>query len=281
MFYRKRSLLLFLLPGLIILILFYIAPFFEGFYYSMTDGTFHNRFVGFDNYSRLWQNQMFTLGLKNTILLSTIGALLLWLLSFLAALILQNVRNLRKARSILLMPYFLPSSVMLLIWLVLFDFGGPVNKLVQSIGLERILWLESSDLRITVLLMYLWKNFGVCLAVFLAGLQAIPVSLYEYATLEGAGILTKAFRITLPQIRPVAMWCLLLAWINAIRSFTDIYSISGAYPDEAVYTLQHYINNRLSRLDYQMATSAAFSFTVIIAVAWGIIFLARKSASEK
>ena len=281
MFHRKKSLLLFLLPGLIILILFYVAPFFEGFYYSMTDGTFYNRYVGFDNYGRLWRNQMFTLGLKNTILLSGIGALLLWLLSFLSALILQSVRHLRASQSIFWIPYFLPSSVILLVWLVIFDFGGPVNKLLQSVGLERVMWLESSDLRFTVLLMYLWKNFGVCLVVFLAGLQAIPVSLYEYATLEGAGIFTKAFRITLPQIRPVAMWCLLLAWINAIRSFADIYSISGAYPDEAVYTLQHYINNRLSRLDYQMATSAAFSFTVIIAVAWGIIFLARKSASEK
>ena len=280
MFHKKKSLLLFLLPGLVILLLFYIVPFFESFYYSLTDGTFHNHFVGFGNYGRLWQNPMFTLGLKNTILLSSIGALLLWVLSFLVALILQNIRHVQNVRSILLLPYFIPSSVILLVWLVLFDFGGPINKLLQAIGIDRVLWLESSNLRFAILLMYHWKCFGVCLVVFVAGLQAIPVSLYEYADLEGANILTKAFRITVPQIRPVAMWCLFLAWINAIKSFSDIYSISGAYPDEAVYTLQHYINNRLSRLDYPMATSAAFSFTIIIVVSWSIIFLTRKSSLD-
>lgn len=92
MFHKNRSLLLFLLPGLGLLILFNIIPFFGGIWYSVTDGTKANQFVGFANYESLWQNKMFLLGLKNTMILSVICAPLLWVLSFLFALILQLIR---------------------------------------------------------------------------------------------------------------------------------------------------------------------------------------------
>jgi ABC-type sugar transport systems, permease components len=78
MFRRKWSFLLFLLPGFILLMLFSIIPFFSGVRYSITDGTNANRFVGLDNYKELWQNRMFLLGLKNTMILSVISAPLLW-----------------------------------------------------------------------------------------------------------------------------------------------------------------------------------------------------------
>ena len=85
MFEKKKSVWLFLLPGLAMLMIFYIVPFFSGIGYSLTDGSYKNTFVGLQNYRDLWQNSMFLLGLKNTMELSLICAPLLWLFSFLLA----------------------------------------------------------------------------------------------------------------------------------------------------------------------------------------------------
>lgn len=281
MFHKNRSLLLFLLPGLGLLILFNIIPFFGGIWYSVTDGTKANQFVGFANYESLWQNKMFLLGLKNTMILSVICAPLLWVLSFLFALILQLIRPKGKFfRSVSLMPYLAPSSAMLLIWLVIFDYGGPVNRILQAFGMDRVLWLESEALRFPVILMFVWKNLGFCTVIFLAALQTVPVSLYEYAELEGAGFMTKAFTVALPHILPTAFLVLVLAWINAFRIFKEVYVIAGSYPDQSVYTLQHYMNNMFSRLDYQMVTAAAYSFALIVMLIFGVLFLLQRRASR-
>ena len=85
MFEKKKSVLLFLLPGLCMLLIFYIIPFFSGIGYSLMDGSYKNEFVGLKNYREIWQNSMFLLGLKNTMELSLICAPLLWILSFLLA----------------------------------------------------------------------------------------------------------------------------------------------------------------------------------------------------
>ena len=259
--------------------LFSVYPFFSGVRYSITDGTRAGLFVGLDNYRTLWQNRMFLTGLQNTVLLSVVGAPLLWLLSFVFALILQAVEPRGTVfRSVSLIPYLAPSSAVLLIWLVLFDFGGPVNRILQMIGVERVLWLDSSALRIPVILMFIWKNLGFCSVIFLASLQSVPSSLYEYAILEGGGFFVKAVKVALPHILPTAFLVLVLCWINAFSIFKEVYIIAGAYPDLSVYTLQHYMNNMFSRFEFQMVTSAAYSFTIIVTALFGVLFLLQRRA---
>ena len=128
--------------------------------------------------------------------------------------------------------------------------------------------------------MFVWKNLGFCTVIFLAALQTVPVSLYEYAELEGAGFMTKAFTVALPHILPTAFLVLVLAWINAFRIFKEVYVIAGSYPDQSVYTLQHYMNNMFSRLDYQMVTAAAYSFALIVMLIFGVLFLLQRRASR-
>ena len=111
MFRRKKSLWLFLLPPLIGLLIFYIVPFFGGIYYSLTDGSYKNAFVGLQNYINIWQNPMFLLGLKNTLLLSLICAPAVWILSFLIAMLLNRLRpGGSLLRNSILLPYLMPAS---------------------------------------------------------------------------------------------------------------------------------------------------------------------------
>ena len=281
MYRKKRLVLPFLLPGLAGLLLFYVAPFFGGIWYSLTDGSFENTFVGFKNYTTVWQNPMFQLGLKNTLELSLICAPLLFLLSFVISVVVNRMRPAGAVfRNTALLPYLMPSSAVLIIWLLWFDYGGPVNHLITLLGGSRVEWLQGAPLRFPVVLLFLWKNLGFCVVIFLTALQAIPVSLYEYATLEGASFPRQAFTITLPLIVPSAFLVFILCWVNAFRIFKEVYFIGGAYPDEPIYTLQNYMNNMYSKLNYQNVTTAAYSFAVIVFVLFGLMFWLQNRAQR-
>lgn len=282
MFTKKKSVWLFLLPGLAGLMLFYIVPFIGGIWYSLTDGSYKNAFVGLDNYISIWNNQMFLLGLKNTLLLSLICAPTVWVMSFVIASLLNRLRpDGAFFRNSILLPYLMPSSAMLLIWLLLFDYGGVVNRLVAAMGFERVLWLQGVELRVPIILLFIWKNLGFAVVIFMAALQAIPEPLYEYARLEGAGFLRQTFGITLPMIVPSAFLIIILEWINAFKIFKEVYFIGGAYPDEAVYTLQNYMNNMYGKLNYQNVTTAAYSFALIVFALFGVLFLTQRALLRK
>lgn len=280
--------LLFLLPGLLMILVFYIIPFAGGVAYSMTGriynpemGVTQTKFVALNNYVKLWKNQMFQLGLKNTLELSALCTPVLWLLSLVLSVFLEeSIDSSSFFRSSTLLPYLLPSSAMLLIWLVAFDYGGPINRINGILGFDRVMWLESAALRTPIILMFIWKNLGFCIIIFSAALQAIPQSLYEYAILEGAGFLTRVFRITLPLITPSAFLIFVLAWVNAFKVFKEVYFIGGAYPDYSVYTLQNYMNNMFSKLDYQNVTAAAYTFAFIVAIMFACLFLIQRRISD-
>lgn len=276
MFTKKKSLWLFLLPGLAGLMLFHLVPFLGGIYFSMTDGTIHNNLVWFENYKRVFANSAFQTGLKNSLELSLLSAPLIFVLSFILAILLKSLRERSLPfRNILLMPYLVPSSALLIIWMVLFDYGGVVNRLVVLLGIERVMWLESGMLRVPIVLLYVWKNIGFSVVIFSAALQSVPDEYYEFARLEGAGHTRQALSITLPLVLPTAFLVFVLAWVNAFKIFKEVYFIGGAYPRDEVYTLQHFMNNRFSKLEYQDVTTAAYSFALIVLVFFAMLYMRK------
>ena len=281
MYTKKRLVLPFLLPGLAGILMFYVIPFFGGIWYSLTDGSYANAFVGLQNYVSVWQNPMFQLGLRNTMELSLICAPCLFLLSFLLAVLLNWLRSSGAfVRNTVLLPYLMPSSAVLLIWLLWFDYGGPVNRIITMLGGQRVFWLQGAELRLPVVLLFLWKNLGFCVVIYLAALQAIPESLYEYASLEGASFLRQSFCITLPLIVPTAFLVFILCWVNAFRIFKEVYFIGGAYPDEPLYTLQNYMNNMYGKLNYQNVTTAAYIFAGMVFALFGLLFFLQNRAQR-
>jgi len=283
-FIKKKSVWLFMLPGLLGLMVFYVIPFFGGIYYSLTDGTYRNAFVGLDNYIGIWKNPMFLQGLQTTMELSLICAPLVWVLSFAIASMLNRLRP-RGAffRNSVLLPYLMPSAAILQFWLVVFDRGGVINRLVVALGSDKINWLGTSAIRVPIILLFVWKNLGFAVIIFLSAIQAIPKPLYEYATLEGAGFMRQTFTITLPMIVPTAFLVIILEWINAFKIFKEVYFISGAYPEDQlrIYTLQHYMNNMYRKLNYQNVTTAAYSFALIVFALFGLLFLTQRQMLKR
>jgi len=242
----------------------------------MTDGTIENRFVWFENYQRVWENEVFRLGLKNSLELSLLSAPLIFLFAFILAVMLRALREKSLGfRNLLLMPYLVPSSALLIIWMILFDFGGPINCIVEAMGGQRVLWLETGALRVPVVLLYIWKNVGFSVVIFSAALSSVPDELYEFARLEGASVIQQETKITLPLILPTAFLVFVLAWVNAFKIFKEVYFIGGAYPRDEVYTLQHYMNNQFAKLDYQLVTTAAYSFALIVFALFGLLYLGK------
>ena len=282
MFTRKKSLYLFLLPPMLGLLLFYIVPFFGGIYYSVTDGSYKNEFVGLANYINIWKNEMFVLGLKNTMELSLICAPTVWLLALIIAMQINRLRPGGKLlRNSILLPYLMPASAMLLVWLLAFDYGGTLNRIMSALGIDRVKWLDGAALRVPVILMFIWKNLGFAVIIFLSALQTVPEPLYEYARLEGAGFFRQCFSITLPMIMPSAFLVIIVEWISAFKIFREVYFIGGAYPAESVYTLQNYMNNMYNKMNYQNVTTAAYTFAAIVFLLFGLLFFMQQRMQKR
>lgn len=277
MFQHKKSLFLFLLPGLAGILIFYTAPFSGGIYYALTDGTSKANIIGLHNFAAVLENRMFQTGLINSLLLSAFCVPPVWVLGFLTAFYIDRQKKATAVlRNVIFLPYVLPSSAVLLFWLMAFDDSGIVNQILSWFGLERIMFLSSPAMRIPVVFLFIWKNFGFAVIVYLSAMQSIPEILYESAVLDGAGFFSQCIHITLPHIVPTAFLVLLIEWVNAFRIFREVYLIGGAYPVMEVYTLQHFMNNMYSRLNYQYVTSAAYIFTFFLFIFFGSLFISQK-----
>ena len=279
MFHRKKIVWLLLLPGLAGLLLFYIGPFIGGITFSLRDGTFANNCVGLQNYVNMFTNKpIFLTSLKNTWEISLLCAPVIWLLSFLLAAMLKRIGEKLSTpyRNVLLMPYLMPSSAVLLIWVSAFDYNGVINRLLALAGVERVLWLQD-QLRVPIILMYIWKNLGFSVVLFASALTSVHPSLYEYAELEGAGWWRQTFRITLPQILPTAFLVFVLAWVNAFKIFKEAYFIGGAHPstESGIYTLMTFMYNMFKTVNYQDVTTAAYIFALTDIILFAVMYSFR------
>jgi hypothetical protein len=139
----------------------------------------------------------------------------IWLFSFILAAMLRTLKS-RGAffRNALLLPYLMPSSALLLIWLLMFDYGGVVNRILAGLGLNRVLWLEGGALRVPVVLLYIWKNLGFSVVIFAAALQTVPEAYYEYASMLKDYPDTRAYLKKYPNL-------------ILTRTFSKIYGLAG------------------------------------------------------
>lgn len=268
---------MFILPGLIGLMIFYMIPFVWGFVLSLMSDSAKGGFVGFENYIKVSRNQIFLLGIKNSFLLTAISAPICWAIGFIIATALQRslYRN-NFVRSTLIIPYIMPSSAILLYFLLLFDWGGIMNGILRVLGVDRVMWLGGSMLRVPVILLYLWKNIGFCAIIFSAAMQSIPDALYEYAELEGISAIRRETAITMPLIAPSSFLVFVFAVINSFKIFREAYFIGGAYPDESIYTFQNYMNNMFQKLNFSNVIAGAYIFATAIVLLFAVLYFMQK-----
>ncbi|GIO34796.1 sugar ABC transporter permease [Paenibacillus albilobatus] len=248
----------FLAPSLIGFACFYIIPFVMGIYESFTDGSLGGRFAGFNNYRAVMDSSSFRKAAGNTLLFTGISVPLLILLSLLLAVLLNRSVFLRGwLRTSFVLPLVVPVASVVMFWQFLFDWNGTLNAWLHHFHKERIDWMQSDGSMAIIVMMYVWKNVGYNVILFLAGLQSIPKDYYETAQVEGAGPIRQWFHITLVYLTPTMFFVLLMSMINSFKVFRETYLLAGDYPYDRIYMLQHYMNNMFYSLDIQKLTAAA------------------------
>ena len=267
---------LFLLPSFAGVMVFFVAPFFVVIYYSTIDNIINRESVGLANIKALLANSAFRDAAKNSLSFSLMAVPLAIILSLLMALALEsNIPLKSRFRTFFLSPLMVPTASVLLIWQVLFDHHGVVNEWIKLIGKNPVDWLKSDYSQIVVLLLFLWKNLGYNMILFMSALAAIPRDVLEVAELDGASGFKKFFKIKLKFITPTIFFVGIMSLINSFKVFREVYLLTGDYPYETLYMLQHFMNNKFSSFDYQMLSAAAIIMAVVIVAIIGALFYAE------
>ncbi|AZS16228.1 carbohydrate ABC transporter permease [Paenibacillus lutimineralis] len=250
--------LYFLAPSLIGFSIFYLIPFGMGVMYSFQDTNTDGSFAGFANYQQLFASASFNKAVNNTLLFTGISVPLVLIISLAIAILLNHNVYIRNwLRTAYVMPLVVPVASIILVWQVLFDWNGTINAILNSFGIDRIDWMKSEWARGVIIVVYIWKNIGYNIILFLAGLQNIPNDYYETADVEGAGPIRKFTNITLVYLLPTTIFVFLMSIVNSFKVFRETYLIAGNYPHDSLYMLQHYMNNMFLSLDIQKLTAAA------------------------
>ena len=266
-----------LAPSILGVAVFYVVPFFIVVYYSVIDNPIHGQFVFFDNFTRLFQNDAFKLAAKNTMRFSAVSVPLAVVLSLLIALMLEVKIPLRSQfRTFFLSPLMVPVASVVLIWQVLFHPNGAINNLIMQFGLDSIDWMHSGLNQIVVIVLFLWKNLGFNMILFMAALCNVPRSLLESADVEGAGAVRKLFSIKMRYLSPTLLFVTIFSLINSFKVFREIYLLTGDYPYEGLYMLQHFMNNVFRGLDYQRLAAAAVVMTIAMVAIIFTLFYAEE-----
>lgn len=262
---EKVAVIIFLAPSLIGFSMFFFIPFVMGIYYSFVDSIFEPAFAGIRNYLDLFASDSFKIAGENSLKFTALCVPLNMVLSFcLALLVNQKIYFKNTLRMLLVTPLVVPVASVVLFWQIVMDANGTLNYYIANFGGQPIDWLKSDWAMLVIVVIYLWKNIGYSLILFLAGLQNIPAEYYESACIDGAGAWKKLTKITIVYIVPTAFFVFIMSILNSFKVFREVYLMTGDYPSDSIYLLQHYMNNTFASLDFQKLTSAAVVMAAII-----------------
>ena len=255
--------LLFLAPGAAGVGFFVLIPFGDvirrSFYTALS-----GEFSGLRNYLAVFHNPAFRLAAANTVRFVGVCLPLLLIVSLALAVILNNHVKWEKWKVLYLLPMAMPAATVVLVWKMLFVKQGFINSWLGShvdfMAENSAFWILAAS--------YLWKNLGYTLVLWLAGLKAIPSELLEAAKVDGAGPLQCFFRVTLPSLKGVMYTICVLSFLNSFKVFREAYLVSGSYPQDRIYLLQHVFSNWYTNLELdKMAAGAVLTAIVLGSIA--------------
>lgn len=259
-----------LAPATVILAIFTLYPILSAGYLSLTSWnglTPSKDFIGLGNYTRLAADPEFQNSLLVTIVYA-FGVCILSIISGLtvAALLDAPIRGRAIYRTIFFLPVVTSSAAVAIVWKYMFDDAGLVNKLLDTVGVGGIDWLQNRWLALLLLtILTVWKNIGFNAILYLTAMQALPVSVYEAAQLDGASAWQSFTRITVPLLRPMTFFVSVQSLITAFQSFDLVYVFTEGGPRGGTDVLGMLMYRQAFRLD-GFGYGAAISFVSLALV---------------
>ena len=270
-----RGNLLYVLPGLVVYIVFVFAPILAAVVISLTqwNGLVVPTFVGLQNYVTLFSDNEFYIALRNNAEFIVFYCVFPLIIGIILAAIISNVGNRERMalRTLFFLPYIMPTAVLGIIFQWLYNPAfGPFNQILKAVGLGKLAlpWLGDFNFVLPAVgAVAVWYFFGFCMVVFLSGMQRIDPSLFDAARADGARGWQAFWHITLPQLMPEIRVVLLLTVIASIKSFDLIFTMTRGGPGNATLVPNIYMYQlgfQLNRFGYAAAVAIIGAILVFV-----------------
>jgi len=262
----------FVLPMLVLFLLFRFLPAIGAFFLSLTDYRISGKwdFIALDNYTRLLSDKVFHEALLVTITYTVIFVPLTVLLSLGTAVLLHQVVWRRGFfRGVFFLPYVTSIVLAAVIWKWIYDAqDGLLNAVLGLVSIGPIDFLSQSNTVLpSIALTSAWKGFGYSMLILLAGLQAVPKSYLEAAMIDGAGTWQRFRYVTLPQLRPVLFFVLVIETIGAFQVFDAMYVMTGGGPVRSSYSLVYFLyDSGFKYFDFGYASAIGLVLFLIVLI---------------
>lgn len=265
----------FMLPFLVLLVIYHTWPVIFGTYLAFTEYNIIKppKWVGLDNFKELLVDQHFRSGLINSLKYIAIVPVIQIISILVALLVNRPLKGIGLFRTAYYVPVVTSFAVAGLMWTWLYKQDGVVSSILKFLGLgDGKGLLDNPDTALTaVMFVTLWKGIGYYMVLYLAGLQNISKELEEAAVIDGANRWQVFWHVTLPGLRPIILVCSLLSTISAIKVFEEIYVMTSGYPAGSTYSVLFYSYSK-AFLDFNYGLAAAASLVVaLISIIFGYL----------
>ncbi|WP_294152679.1 sugar ABC transporter permease [uncultured Clostridium sp.] len=264
-------------PALVLLTIFLFIPMILTLIFSFTDFFTLNpsatKFVGLENYTRLFNDELFGKALFNTMKFAVVVVPLQMGGALLLALGINKVTHCKKYFKVaFFIPVVMSLAVVSTLWMQIYSPEGILNNMLNAIGISSQPFIYSKEQALnSISALSIWQGMGYQMIIFLGGLQAISPSLYEAAEIDNASEWGKFWNVTVPELKPISIYILLTITIGAFKLLVQPMVMTGGGPAFSTYSLVYYIYDT-GTVNWDMGYSSAMAmvFAVIVIALAGI-----------
>jgi multiple sugar transport system permease protein len=264
-------------PMVVGILVFVVYPMIKALLYSFerTNGIVA-KWVGIKNYVWIFNDAVFWKSVYNTFYMAVLSVVFSITVCFVLA---SLINSLSSGKNLFKGLYFLPNVVSVVAGAILFKYlfyptdEGIVNFLLSKVGIQSVGWFTSPTIApLSIVIMSIWRSMGYDTILFLAGLQSVPREHYEAASVDGAGSLRQWWYITIPSMKPIFVFVIIMATINSLKRFSDVYMIGGigGNPGGSIQTIVLYIYRNAWQTSQVGIASAAgymlFLFSLVFTI---------------
>lgn len=261
-----------LFPIVLIFLVFMVYPIIDSFILSFQQYKYGKyTFIGLNNYKRLLVDPVFKTALTNNLIYLVIQVPIMIGLALILADLLNN--KFLKGKAFFRISFFMPAVTALVAYSLVFklllntDYGF-INYILAAVHLPTIDWLNRAvSSKASIIISMTWRWTGYNIIILLAGLQAISEDIYEACSIDGANAFQKFWKITLPLMKPIILFCIITSTIGTLQLFDESYILTGGGPNNATITVAHYLYNTAFRfINFGYASAISYILVIIIAI---------------
>jgi multiple sugar transport system permease protein len=257
---------------------FFFVPAASALIYAFTSAS--GNFIWFANFADVLTNPVFRLAASNSLLFMVVILPLNIIIPFFLATAIRDLQHRNALAVAFMLPLIIPSGSVVFFWNSLFADNGAINSILLQMGRDTVPWLMTDWALWVIIVIFLFRNIGFNMVLFMAGLSLIPKDYYEAVKLDGAGAFATFRNVTLVYVMPTTFLAFMMSIINSFRIFREIYLLFGPYPHQSVYMLQHFMNNQFLFVNMQRLSVSAIVLSFAIAILVIGVFYGQRKLSD-